>query len=126
MTMERDLAAPRGMVSSRRYIRGSVGNLGTGETTILTCPGLLAGRIDVITAFNPTAGALVLTLHIVPAGGSAGTTNEIVEQSIAANAALDITWAKGIELKQGDIISGKGDSAGLNVWASAEVVEPSN
>ena len=115
----------------RRYIRGSVGNLGTGATTILTCPALTYAKVDSISVNNPTAGSLLLTLYVVPAGSSAGATNELAStvnfatlvNSGTVNGATDVL-PLGMVLGPGDTIQGKGDSAGLNVWISAEVVEP--
>lgn len=113
---------PGSSVQRRIFLRGSVGNLGTGETTIFTMPALCTGRIDSITVHNPSGGALLLTLHIVANGGSAGTTNEVATtESIGSKTRASIPV--NAILAQGDIVSGKGDSAGLNVWVSVEVVE---
>lgn len=101
---------------------GFVGNLGTGETTIYTCPGLSRVRIDCVYVYNPSGGALIFTGHIVPLGGAAATTNEFRQESVASHTPLAITNLNAI-LSAGDVVSGKGDSAGLNVWVSGEVVE---
>lgn len=110
------------LLGNRQFARGSVGNLGTGETTVYTQPALRYGRVDSVVAYNPSGGALILTLHIVPVGGAAGSTNEVCQESIASHARLNVT--AGQVLAPGDIISGKGDSAGLNVWVGVEIVDP--
>lgn len=109
----------------RTFLRGSVGNLGTTATgvTVLTCPGLTYARLDTIVANNPSGGTLLLTVYLIPAAGTGGTTNELASVvSILTHASAVIT--PGAVMGPGDILAAKGDSAGLNIWVSAEVVEP--
>ncbi len=99
------------------FLRATV-SLGAGETTVFTQPGTNQGRVDALTVYNPTAGALTCVLHLVPKAGAAGTTNEFCNESLAAKARLSLP--AGQVLSEGDIISGSGN--GLNVWVSVKAV----
>jgi hypothetical protein len=109
----------------RRYIRGALA-LSNALQTIITCPALTYARVDAIAVNNPSAGTLLLTLNVIPAGGSAATTNELTSVlSFGSHVGSGTVLVPvGVVLGPGDVIQGKGDSAGLNVWISAEVVEP--
>ena len=119
----RNLATPRGSLTRRQFLRGTAGSIGATETTILAIAGLRTGRLESLVFYNSTGGNIVVTAHIVPAGGTAGAANEIVNETLASHARLAASVA-GIGLGQGDIISAKSDTAtSLNAWASAEIVE---
>lgn len=110
------------LLGQRQYVhsRALGQNLGTGDTTLIEMQATEYGRIDSIVANNPSGGALLLTLNIRRAGAAAATTNQYVSVvSIASHGSLSV--AAGPILEPGDIVSGKGDSAGLNVWVGVEL-----
>lgn len=76
------------------------------ETTQYTSPTLGRGSIiDKFTATNTTAGAVTITVKLVPVGGSASAANTIVVQSIPANSTDTLPSVVGHFLKPGDFIS---------------------
>lgn len=106
----------------RKFVRGVTSNLGTGATVLFTCPALTHVRIDTFNVSNQSSGTLIFTGYFVAYGDTAATSNELCEESVSAND--QFSGPTGFILAPGDTIQGKGDSAGLNVWIGAEVVEP--
>lgn len=94
-----------------QYFRGHVANLGTGSTAILTVPATMSGLIASVWVHNPTGGAITVTLY----HGS----DELHSESIAAGASAQYT--PDIVLTNGEALNAKGSSAGLNVWAMADL-----
>ena len=89
------------------------GAIGTGAGTLLyTVPtGIRTEVLDICIA-NTTAGALTITLHLVPVGIAVGATNVLLPTvSIAANTLLQ--WKGQQVLNAGDFIQGIGSGAGL-------------
>lgn len=68
---------------------------GTGVRTI----------IDKFSGYNGTAGAVTLTVNIVPSGGAAGAGNVKVSKSLAAGEAYTFPELVGQILNTGDFIS---------------------
>lgn len=76
------------------------------NTTEYTTPSLTRTIIDKFTATNITAGAVTLSIYIVPSAGSAGTSNQIIKDvSIAAGATTDFSSLQNQILATGDFIS---------------------
>lgn len=62
-------------------------------------------RIDAMTILNNTAGAITVDLHLVPSGGTADATNQILDDySIAAKTAYVVLPAIGHWLEDGGTI----------------------
>jgi hypothetical protein len=74
------------------------------ETTEYTASGLRA-IIDKFTGYNGTAGAVTLTVKLVPNGGSAGASNIIVTRAIAAGATDTFPEVVGHTLEPGGVLS---------------------
>lgn len=71
-----------------------------------TCPAGKRAIIDKFTATNQDAGAIALTIYIVPNGQSATDSNKIIKAvSIAAGATLNISEMQNQILATGDAIS---------------------
>ena len=85
-----------------------------GGTLLYTTPTGMRTEVLDINIANTTAGALTCSLHIVPTGGSAATTNMLFPTvSVPANTLIQWT---GIEvLNAGDFIQGIGSAAGITV-----------
>ena len=77
--------------------------------------------IDSYDVFNGTAGAIKYTVRIVPAGGTAGPSNTLIVQSIAANSTVRGILTGQI-LEPGDFISTIADVVGLTHRASGRKV----
>lgn len=69
--------------SGKRFVSGS--QIAGSNTTYYTATNVRA-RIDKCTVTNTTAGAITFNLYLVPSGGAAGVTNQIIDtKSIAAH-----------------------------------------
>lgn len=91
------------------------GAIGTGAGTLLyTVPtGIRTEVLDICIA-NTTAGALTITLHLVPVGIAVGTSNAMFS-SVSIPANTTVHWS-GIQcLNAGDFIQGIGSAAGLTL-----------
>jgi len=78
----------------KRLVSGS--QLTTSAATYYTTPAATRARIAAFTATNTTAGAVTMTVHLVPSGGSADNTNKVADAiSLAANETKAITGAIG-------------------------------
>lgn len=67
--------------------------------------------IDKFTAYNSDASARVVTIHLVPNGGTADATNIIEATSIAAGATYSSPHVVGQTLEAGGFMSVKADAA---------------
>lgn len=75
-------------------------------TTEYTCPGSTYAIIDKFTATNISAGAVALTVYIVPSGETLGDNHIIIDAlSIAAGTCLDLSELQNQILKASDVIS---------------------
>jgi hypothetical protein len=61
------------------------GQLTNAEALIYTAPADRIVNVTIIEAVNITSGAVTVRVDRVPAGGSDGTTKEVVNESVAAN-----------------------------------------
>lgn len=78
----------------KRLVSGS--QLTTSAATYYTAPASTKTRISAFTATNTTAGAVTVTVYLVPSGGSADNTNKVADVvSLAANETKAITGAIG-------------------------------
>lgn len=102
------------IVQYKQFVQVAVASA---QTTQYTVP---ASRQNVIKDYevcNTTAGALTFTLNIVPNGGSAGTSNQILSSvSIPANQTLH--WTGTITMEAGGFISTAASSTGLTLTVS--------
>ena len=93
----------------------------TAGTAEYTVPTGFRTIVEEINISNTTTGALTVSIHFVPSGGSADTTNAIVyNKTIPANGDLDLS-GKHI-LAVGDFIQIIGSASGLCMYASGEEV----
>ena len=85
--------------------------------TIYTVPALFNTQLAAVTVSNPTAGAVALTLHIVPDGGTADATNKVIPaKTLAANETYICPELTAQTLPAGTTIQASG--LGLVVFAS--------
>lgn len=100
------------VITPKKIAQGAVG---TGAGTLLyTVPASTTTYVKCIDVANTTAAAITLDLHLVPSGGSVGTSNEFVPTiSIAANSMWQ--WTGTQILTAGDFIQGIGSGAGLTI-----------
>ena len=79
--------------------------------------------IDKFTATNVSAGALTLSVNIVPKAGSASNSNLIIDaQSIAVNETFTFPGLVGHTLTIDDFISTNASATGLTIRASGRVI----
>ena len=102
------------MVTPKRLIEGS--QLTAAAATYYTAPALTTTRIRKLVFTNTTAGAVAVSLYLVPAAGAAAATNIIWSaKSIAAGQTAECYEAEGHVLAPGDFIQ----ALGLNVTITA-------
>jgi hypothetical protein len=90
---------------------------GTAQTTDYTSANART-IIDKLTACNTTAGALTLSVNLVPLAGTAGATNLIVKtKSIAAGETYTFPELVGQYLMPGGFISSIASAAGITIRA---------
>jgi hypothetical protein len=75
------------------------------ETTVYTAATGTRAIIDKCTGYNGTAGAVTLTIKIVPSGGAAAATNIIVLKSLAAGETYTFPEVVGHVIEPGGFIS---------------------
>jgi len=98
----------------------ATGAIGTGAGTLAyTVPAGYKTRVVDIAISNTTSGALNITLHFVPSGGSpSAATQFIPASSIPANSTLQF-YGEQI-LNPGDFIQAIGSGSGLTMHISGE------
>lgn len=111
-----------------RYVQGHLANIpATTNTTLLTPNGPTKVALRSLVVFNPTAAAINVTVHVRQTTNgvvdAAATTNEIVNESLAAKARLVLSGTPYLVLANGAVISVFASAVGLNAWAAAEVAE---
>lgn len=102
----------------RRLVSGSqVANV---ATTYYTTPANTKTTISAMTATNTTAGAVTLTVHLVPSGGVAGADNCILSaRTLAAGETFNVASAIGQTLEAGGLIQAlAGSAASITLVAS--------
>ena len=75
------------------------------ETALYTAVSGTRVKIDKYSVYNSTAGVLTYTVKIVPAGGSAASSNVVGVASIQPGETYTLPWAVGHDLNPGDFIS---------------------
>lgn len=80
--------------------------------------------IDKFTVTNTTGSSALLSVYILPSGGSIGASNEIIDvQSIAAGASVDLSIMQNQILNSGDSIQVlAGTASALTIRASGREV----
>lgn len=81
------------------------------QTTQYTVPAGTRAIIDKFTGTNTTMLGAVLTVHLIPSGGSAGDSNKILAKTIAAGECYTCPEVVGHTLNPGDAISTIASSA---------------
>lgn len=106
------------------------GNLATGATTLYTCPNWkrAISMPGLYLFHNPTAGAIAMDFHHVPAGGSVQTTNRMANITIAADETRflftsPITPTMMHVIMSGDSLVINPGGAGLNAWAIMQEIK---
>jgi hypothetical protein len=96
------------------------GAIATGAGTLAyTVPTGFNTTVKDIVISNTTSGALNITLHFVPSGGSPAASNMLIPtSSVAANAMLQMTGNQ--VLNSGDYIQAIGSGSGLTMNISGE------
>jgi hypothetical protein len=86
----------------------------TGYVTIYTTPLLTRTYVKNIDICNTTSGSLRFYVHLIPAGGTAGSGNALFFNApIAGN--TTVQWTGSEILTPGDLIQIKGSAAGISV-----------
>lgn len=76
-------------------------------------------RIDACTVANTTAGELILTMYIVPPGGSAGASNKlVVSRRLGANESYLCPEVIGQAIEVGGSLWAGGSALGLTIAVS--------
>ena len=90
-------------ITGRRFSASS-SQLTTSATTLYTATNVKA-QIQAFTVLNTSGGAVTVTIHIVPSGGSASNSNMIVQtKSLNAAESYKVIEAVGQWLSAGDTI----------------------
>lgn len=93
------------------------------ETTQYTTPDGTRTIIDKFTGTNTTAGALTLTVKLVPSGGAAAASNTIVlTKALAAGETYTFPEIVGHVLNPGDFISTLPSALGITIRSSGREV----
>lgn len=109
-------------MSEKSLFRGDMPTTaGTAEYTVPTGYKTYVTNVDIC---NTTAGILTPAVHLVPSGGSAGTTNMLFPNpNLLANQMVQ--WEGRQEMVVGDFIQCIGSSAGLTIHITGEEVRVS-
>ena len=79
--------------------------LGTSAAAVYTCGANKTARVDHALALNTSAGAVTLTIHRVPSGGTASNANMLVKaRSLAAGESYVVRELIGAALAAGDMV----------------------
>lgn len=93
------------------------------ETTQYTTPSGVRTLLDKFTGTNTTGSAATLTVKLIPSGGSAGASNQIVSKSLAAGECHTFPELVGQVLASGDVISTlAGTATAITIRASGREV----
>jgi hypothetical protein len=85
--------------------------LGATDTTLYTAGPGVRTILDKVTAYNSDTGALLVSLNLVPNGGSLGAANKVVSKTIAAGDTYTFPEVVGHVLESGGVLSGIAASA---------------
>jgi hypothetical protein len=100
------------------FVGGFRGDLPASETTILTVPATHTFALENLVVYNAAGAGRVLTVHARESGVSAGTTNQIENQTVGNGAGFTLDTGLMVTLSEGGLVSGLGDNTGMNVWCS--------
>lgn len=104
--------------TAKRLISGS--QLTGSAATYYTTPAATTTIIKKLIFCNTTAGAVTVTVYLVPSGGTAGVTNEITAvHSVAVNETWSCPEAENMVLPTGGFIQ----ALGLSVTIMASGIE---
>lgn len=93
------------------------------ETTQYTTPSGVRTLLDKFTGTNTTGSAATLTVKLIPSGGSAGASNQIVSKSLAPGECYTFPELVGQVLASGDVISTlAGTATAITIRASGREV----
>ena len=108
-------------VTNKKLVEGS--QLTTSAATYYTAPANTTTILKKVTVTNTTAGAVSLTMYLVPSGGSAGNANMITDaKAIAAGATYEVYEAENHVLMTGDFLQALA-SAGASLTLQASGIE---
>lgn len=104
----------------RQMFRAGPVTIGLTETTIATIPALWSVEVTRLRIYNQTGSAVTVTAHTYDSGGSAGSTNEFLSESIPTKEMIvdDGGWTLG----PGGVVSAIGSASGCIAWLEGEVV----
>jgi hypothetical protein len=107
--------------TAKRLIAGS--QLTTSAATYYTAPALTTTVIRKLIFVNTTGGAVTVTAHLIPSGGSASASNTIASaKSLAAGEAWSCSDAEGQVLEAAGFIQALA-SAGTSITVIASGIE---
>lgn len=98
------------------FSSGFRGNLGVSEVDLYAVPALRTAVARGLLVFNPSGGALTLTVWAKDTSAAGTDANELVARSIGAGAGAEIDLGMQLALAEDGRFSAKGSGAGLNVW----------
>lgn len=96
-------------ITPKRLVSGS--QIAASATTYYTATNVKA-RIDACTLVNTTAGAITVTIYLIPSGGSAAASNTVLSSySVAAGQSYVVAGAIGQWLEEGGFLQAVASSA---------------
>jgi hypothetical protein len=113
VALERELMPAQCLIESK--------NAAAADEVQYTAPAGFRATVDVFTAYNSTAGALDLTVSIVPNGVTQGPEHIVSVTTIAAGDTVTLPEMAGQALEPGDFISTLASGAGIAIRASGPV-----
>lgn len=100
------------------FLGGFTGNLGTSDTALITVPGMRSFALKSLIAYNPTAGTRIVSTNMRASGAAAADSNQVAENSMLTVTGYTLDANLAPTLSAGGVLSARGDTAGINVWAS--------
>jgi hypothetical protein len=93
----------------------------TSYVTIYTAPAGVIGRISEIDICNGNATAASFYIHLIPAGGTASTSNALFYNA-PINGNTTVQWTGGLALNAGDFVQVKASVTGITFNVSGGIV----
>jgi len=93
----------------------------TSYVTIYTAPSGVVGRISEIDICNGNSTAASFYIHLIPAGGTASTSNALFYNA-PINGNTTVQWTGGLALNSGDFIQVKASTTGITFNVSGGIV----
>jgi len=118
----------RSSIPSKIYDGGHQGNLAAAtDVVIYTARAVRKFAVKTIVVYNPTAGAIDVTVNIRQTGQAVAGENQLVNaEALAPKTRLILSGDPLAVLEQNGIVSVKGSVIGLNAWVSGEPYERSS